>query len=324
MAFEPSWFAAAAFAPIVVWLLWRVQSIAINQGLRRGMYKLLRYQRKTYNVVSWMGVLLHELSHAFFLLIGGHGICNFKVGVDSGHVTPTQVRRGPLGLLSFLAAALAPMFVAPAIIFVVAWRWIDPALLTIASAGSGWALAWPVLRATGSEFPIGLLEVLVGLDVTTISGAVVFALAVFAMPSARPSYVARKRGEKDEGDIAVVRAKARKQPLTILAFFGLIFASYFVMIGWAPQVYWGVWQIAWATAMTAIVLAVLAGLGWAAVAWSGRIRWWAAWVPLAAAIGVQVFGRRDWAPELWIINLATIGIFALLALGLWQVAGRRY
>ena len=321
---QASAFAAAAFAPLVVWVLWRIQAFSVDKGLRRGMYKLLRYQRKTYAVVSWMGVLIHELSHAGVLLVTGHGIRKFRVGVDGGHVVPRQVRRGPIGLLTFLAAAMAPMYVAPALLLGVTLLVLDAGLLDVSTAGLGWAAAWPVLRDMATDFPVRLLEVLVGLDLASWPGALVFGLIVFAMPSARPSYVAGKGGEKDEGDIAVVRSKVRRHPVTILVFFGLLYASYFALVPFFPAVYWGIWQTVWGVAMTAIVLAWLAGLGWLAVAHAGRVHWWAAWIPFAAAIAVQVLGRDPLEWPLWVVNLASLGAFVVLAIGLAQVAGRRW
>ena len=315
-------FLVAAFAPLTLWLLWRIQSVAIDQALRRGMYGLLRYQRRTYNVVSWVGVLLHELSHAFFLLLGGHGIKDFKVRTDGGHVTPHQVRRGPLGLLTFLVAALAPMFVAPAILFVVAWRLLDSGLVEPAHAGLGWDAAWPVLRDTATDMPVRLARLLVGLDVATGAGATVFLLAVFAMPSARPSFVPGKRGAQDEGDIAVVRRKVRRQPIPPLVVLALLYASYFLVPLW-PAAYWGAWQVAWSISLTATLLAVLLGLAWVGVAWAGRIRAWLAWVPFATGIAIQLAGRQT-ELALWIVNLATVAAFTLLSIGLWAVAPRRY
>lgn len=314
--------AVAFFAPLVLWLLWRIQALAIDQGLRRGMYRLLRYQRRTYNVVSWMGVFLHELSHAFFLLLGGHGIKDFKVRTDGGHVTPHQVRRGPIGLLTFLVAALAPMFVAPTILFLTAWLLLDRGLIDPASAGLGWEAAWPVLRDTATNLPVDLGRILLGLDVTTWAGATVALLAVFAMPSARPSFVPGGRGERDEGDIAVVRRKVRNHPLPVLVVIAAAIGSY-ALVAWQPTWYWGAWQVAWSISLTATLLALLLGLGWAAVAWAGRIRAWLSWIPLALAVGAQVLARQADAP-LWLANLLTVAVFALVALGLWLVAPRRY
>ncbi len=296
---------AALFAPLVLWLLWRMQSLSVDQGLRRGMYKLLRYQRRTYNVVSWMGVFLHELSHAIFLVLGGHGIRKFKVNVDSGHVVPTQIRKGTYGLLTFLAAAMAPMFVAPAVLFGVAWL-LEPGLLAAADAGPGVRAGWGVILATVTTFPLALLRSLVGLDVTTWQGGLLFGLFVFAMPSARPSYVAKK-GARDEGDIAAVRAKIRRHPVTMAGFFVVLVASYGA-VWWKPAVYWLPWQVVWAVAMTAIVFAIMAGLMWYGVAWVGRLKWWVLWIPFALVVAAQIGGRIVGRP-LWMVNAATLALF---------------
>lgn len=315
---------AALFAPLVVWILWRLQSLSVDKVLRRGMHKLLRYQRTTYNIVSWFGVLLHELSHAFFLLLGGHGIRKFKVGVDAGHVVPHQARRGPLGLITFVIAALAPMFVAPALILAVTWWLLDPALVAVAAAGPGWDAAWPVLRDMATRFPERLALALVGLDVTTWQGGLVFALIVLALPSARPSFVPGRGQQRDEGDIAVVRAKLRRHPVTFAAAAGVLIATY-ALVWWSPRAYWAIWQAVWATSMVAILLSLGAGLGWRGVAVAGRIRWFAAWIPWAFALAVQVAARvGPWGMDLWLANLLSLGGFVGLAYGLSAVAGRRW
>ena len=318
--------AVAAFAPAVVWVLWRLQSLTVDQVLRRGMYKLLRHQRVTYNIVSWFGVLLHEVSHALFLVLGGHGIRRFKVGVDSGHVVPQQMRRGPFGVITFVVAAMAPMFVAPALILTVAWWLLDPALVTVASAGPGWDEAWPVLRDMLVAFPGRLGRALVGVDLATWRGLLVFGLMVFALPSARPSYLAGKGGEKDQGDIAVVRAKVRRNAVTFVVLAALLVASYFVIVPWAPRIYWAAWQAVWATALTAILLAAAAGVGWYVVSRAGRAQFWAAWLPLAAAVAVQVLGRQGVLPDMqmWLLNVVTLGVFAVLAFGVAAAAPRRW
>lgn len=313
---------AAAIMPLVaLWVLWRLQAIAVDHALRPGMFQLLRYQRRTYKVVAWMGVLLHELSHAAFLLIGFHGIQRFKVGVDGGHIVPQQVRRGPYGTLTFLAAAMAPMFVAPAIVLAVVWLLLDTQLIQIAGAGVGWAAAWPVLRDLAVDLPVRLVRALVGIDLATWPGALVFLLAIFAMPAARPSYV--KRGRKAEGDIVVFRRTVRKHPLLVAGVVLALVAAYFVLVPRHPAWYWAGWQIAWGIALVAIVLGALAGVGWYAVAWTGRIRAWAAWLPAAAAVLVQWQGRAFDMP-MWAINLASLLAGAVLALGLLQVARRRH
>src|SRR5207244_4244981 len=71
-AWEP--FAAAAFAPAAVWLLWRAQALSVEL-LRWRLVALARWRgaRGLYAVVSWFGTFLHEVSHASVLLLSGHG-----------------------------------------------------------------------------------------------------------------------------------------------------------------------------------------------------------------------------------------------------------
>ncbi len=314
------WILAGAVPIAIAWLLWRIQAASVNQLLRGGMYKLVRYQRKTYAVVSWLGVLVHELSHAVFLLLGGHGIRRIRVGVDAGHVRPRQVRKGPLGTLTFVAAALAPMVTVPAA--VAGLLIAGGARLPEPSVSPGMRPAWENLKQVATEVPRALAMDLVGMDVTTAMGAALFLLAVFAMPSARPSHV-RNKGEPDEGDIAVVRRLIRRRPLPVLLFVALLYAAYFAAATWGLRWYWLAWQAVWMVAVVGIVLAVLMGLVWYAVAWTGRIRVWIAWFPYAAAIAIQVGGRYMDLP-IWAINLVTVAGFLAFAAGLRAVATRRY
>lgn len=320
--FDATWFAAAAIAPLVAWALWRIQAVVVNQILRGGMYRLLRHQRRTYNVVSWFGVLLHELSHAIVLLLGGHGIRDFSVKVDEGHVTPKQVRKGGLGTLTFIAAALAPMVAAPAVILALVLLLLDPNLLPWSNNATGLTGATEVLQVTLVEAPQRWLSVLVGLDITTIAGGVIAAMAVLALPAARPSHV-KKKGEPDEGDIAVVRRLIRRRPLPVIAFMLVVYASYFAIAAGQVAYYWIFWQTIWGVAVTGILFGLLAGLGWYAVAWTGRIQPWAAWLPYAAVVAVQYLGRQQHL-ELWWVNAASMGAFVLLAIGLRSLAGRRF
>lgn len=320
-------FVAAAFAPFVVWALWRVQALAVDKVLRTGMFRLLRYQRRTYNVVSWFGVLLHELSHAFFLVMGGHGIRQFRVGVDAGHVTPRQARRGPLGLMTFLLAAMAPMFTAPAAILALLLLLVAPGLLDPVSAGPGLQPAVDAFTVTFRDFLPGLLLALVGLDLAAPAGLSVFLLAVLALPSSRPSHVKGGKGEADEGDIAVVRQKIRRQPVPFIVFVLLVYALYFALVPFAPAWYWTGFQLLWGTAAVGIVLATLGGVGWWGVAQGGRITPLLGWLPVAVALAVQVLPRVVEVPgltgsPLW-MNLASLAVFAVLTAALASTAARR-
>ncbi len=314
------WILAGLVPIAIAWLLWRLQAVAVNQVLRGGMYRLLRYQRKTYGFVSWFGVLVHELSHAAVLLLGGHGIRRIKVGVDAGHVAPRQVRKGPLGTLTFIAAALAPMVAAPAAVAAVLL--LRGERLPEPVQGSGIRAAWENLQQVAMQFPERLVVDLVGMDVTTATGAALFLLAVFAMPSARPSHV-RVKGEPDEGDIAVVRRLIRKRPLPVIAFWVLLYASYFAAAQWGMRWYWLAWEAAWMVAVVGVVLALLMGVVWYGVAWAGRIKPMLAWLPYAVAIGVQVGGRLL-EHGIWLVNLATIAVFLAFAAGLRATATRRF
>ncbi len=314
--------ALVAAAPILIaWVLWRLQALAINRVLRGGMVKLLRYQRTTYNVVSWFGVLLHEISHAVVMLLGGHGIRGFKVGVDAGHVTPKQVRKGPLGTLTFIAAALAPMVAAPAAItaFLLIGR-----PLPDTSAAHGFVGIRDNLEYIATDILQRLAFDVAGMDLTTWMGATLFALAVFAMPSARPSHV-RNKGEADEGDIAVVRRLIRQRPWPVLAFWLVLYGAYFAIVPFAPAAYWLGWQLVWSIGLVGTTLAVLMGLVWYAVAWTGRVQAWVAWLPYAAAIAVQVGGRLlDVPGGVLVINAASIVVLLGLAWSLRMMAPRRF
>ncbi len=314
--------AIVAAAPIIIaWLLWRIQAFSINRFLRGGMYRLLRYQRTTYNIVSWFGVLIHEISHAVVMLLGGHGITQFRVGVDSGHVTPKQVRKGPLGTLTFIAAALAPMVAAPAAIaaFLLIGR-----PLPEPSTAAGFRGVQDNLATISRDMVERLVVDLVGMDVTTWMGASLLLLAVFAMPSARPSHV-KNKGEADEGDIAVVRALIKRRPLPVILFWVLIYGAYFAVVPFWPQFYWLAWQMVWSIGIVGAALAIIMGLVWYAVAWTGRIQRWLAWIPYALAVAVQVGGRLlDWHGSTWLLNLLSVAVLLGLAFALRTVAPRRF
>ncbi len=282
-------FLAGAVAPLAVWLLWRVQVVAVDV-LRGRMVKMVRWkwQRPLYNVVSWFGTFLHEVSHATVLLLGGHGIREFRSGVETGHVTPRKVRRGTLGFLSFLAAALAPLYIPPALVLAGLLLVVDAGIVPWQVTGLGpgaLALLWDQLR----WLPQNIVVAIVALDLATWQAAVVFALVLVAIPGSRPSHVkgSRFHGEKDEGDVAVVRRRIRRHPLPFIGFLLLVFGLHFAMVPWWPKGYWYAFEAIWAVALTGIVLAVLGIVLWSLVALSGRIAPWLAWVPLAWVVGVQ-------------------------------------
>ncbi len=220
-----------ALLPLVLWILWRIQALVVDGVLRKGMFQLLRHQRRVYNVVSWCGVLLHELAHAIFLLLGGHGIKDFRVGRDAGHVTPRRLRKNLWGHGTFLIAALAPMFVAPVVVL---------ALLLVArpdlvaffpaqqprfdAVGASFDGAPGVLLIFGSFLLGSVVPAMLGLDLAAPLGLAVFLVAVLAIPSARPSHV-KNKGAEDEGDIAVLRATIKRRPWPTVAFLCLFTAA---------------------------------------------------------------------------------------------------
>ncbi len=319
---DAPWFAAAALPLLATWILWRAQALAVDRVLRRGMFQLLRWQRRTYTVVSWFGVLLHELSHAALLLLGGHGIREFSVHTEHGHVKPRHRRTTVYGDVTFVLAALAPLYVAPAAILAVAALLLEPDLLRPAVAGPGLEAAGLAVRDLVTTFPLRLGEVLVGLDVTTGPGLAVCLLAVLALPAARPSHV--KSEGRSEGDVAVLRATLRDRPALWLSVLALAYGAYFALVPWWPEAYWTAFHVLWATALTAVLLAVVGGLGWWAVAWTGRVRPWAAWLPYAAVVAVQWLGRTHTDLPVVALNLASLAAFGLLAAGLLLVAQRRF
>lgn len=324
------WFVAAAFAPVVVWLLWRVQAWSVDHLLRASLLRLLRSFRWIYNPVSWFGTFLHEVSHATVLLLGGHGIKGFKAGVEGGQVSPRRTRRGPIGFLSFLAAAMAPIYLPPLAILLLTWGLVDRGVLAWRSAGTGLEPAWHLLRDLVLEFPVQLSRALVGLDVASWQGALIFLLVLLAMPSSRPSFVkGSKFHEGDEGDVAVIRRRLRRNPVPFVVFLALLYGLYFGLVPWFPQAYWSAFAFVWSVALTGILLAAFGAVVWVSVAWAGRIAVWLAWLPLAAAMAVQVLARLPAAQgvpgldDLRVVNAASLALLAGLSLALRFVAPRR-
>src|SRR5688500_9253979 len=93
----PAWepFAAAAVGPAAVWVLWRLQTVSVDV-LRTRLLVLTRHwdQAWLYAIVSWFGTFLHEVSHATVLVLSGHGIKEFRAGVEEGHVLPARAQIG--------------------------------------------------------------------------------------------------------------------------------------------------------------------------------------------------------------------------------------
>ncbi|MGB0652375.1 MAG: hypothetical protein ACPGQL_04165 [Thermoplasmatota archaeon] len=318
--------AAAAFAPLAVWLLWRLQTATV-EVLRRTLVKLVRYHGWLYSIVSWFGTFIHELSHAAVLLLSGHGIKEFRAGVEEGHVLPRRLRTGPLGFLFFAAAALAPLFIPPALLLGATWLLLDERLLTFDAAGPGLQAALDVLVATFATFPKELALAVARLDLATPAGIAFALLALVALPSSKPSFVKGKGGsrfhrEGDEGDIAVLRRRLRANPWPFLGFLAVLYALYFALVPWAPTAYWAPFQVVWAIALTGAVLSLASAALWGLVAFTGRIHWLVQWIPLAAFVALQVLGRPA-LDDLMLVNAVSLLAAAGTALSLGLVARKR-
>ena len=102
-AWQP--FAAAAIPIVLVWILWRLQTLSV-EALRVSLLHLDRHwdQKWLYAIVSWFGTFLHEVSHASVLILSGHGVKQFRAGVEEGHVIPARARGG-VWTLTFIVAA---------------------------------------------------------------------------------------------------------------------------------------------------------------------------------------------------------------------------
>lgn len=313
--------AAAAFAPMAIWGLWRLQTASVEL-LRLALLRLETVQKWLYSLVSWFGVLIHEMSHAIVLLLTGHGIGGMKVGIEEGHVTPARTQRGAVPFLFFLVAAVAPRFIPPILVLVLLWFYTGGstgALFQFTSGDDTFAGAVMVLRDLFLDFPVRLGLVLANLDLAMPLGAASFAAFLLFMPSARPSFVkSRYHGEGDEGDLAIVRARIRQRPLPFIVFLGLVYASYFLFIRWYPPGYWIPLQAVWAVALTGVVLAIAGAVLW--YLWAFPRRKLASWFGPAVFVAVQIAARLPTdQPPIWAINAAGLVGWAVVA-----VAFRRW
>jgi hypothetical protein len=327
MSWQP--WAAAAFAPAAVWVLWRFQILGVEL-LRTRLVLLVRNpgQRWLYAIVSWFGTLLHEISHASVLLLSGHGIRSFKAGVEQGHVVPSRMRGGA-GLLFFLVAALAPLFIPPALALAGLVWLVDRSLLPDAVAGPGLHPAALVLREVFVTFPERLALALARLDLARPLHLATLLLVLVGIPGSRPSHVkgSRFHGKDDEGDIPALRRRIRSNPLPFLAFLLVLYGAYFALVPRWPRWYWLPFEAVWAVALTGILLALFGAVWWSLAALGGRT-----WFPLslagpAAFALVQVGARTGpWAgsdPSIPAINLVALGAWAAVAVACALALPRR-
>ena len=325
MALDPMLFVAAAFAPVAIWLLWRGQTLSV-EALRVSLLWMARTRglRWLYATVSWFGTLLHEMSHATVLLLSGHGISQFRVGSERGHVTPTHVRTKGLGMLSFLVAALAPLFIPPLLVLVALVLLVDRHLVGFPAAGPGLQPALDALKELLLAFPQRLVTALLHLDLALWPHAATLVLLLIALPGSRPSHVRGSRFHgPGEGDVPVLRAHIRSHPVPFLLFLLLLYASYFLVLV-LPSAYWVPIGAVWILALTGIVLALAGAVWWGLVGLAGRTHPLLGWLGFAAFVAVQV-GARAWRPgtDLLLVNVASLAAWAVVALVLAGVARRR-
>lgn len=311
-------------APLTIWILWRIQAIAVDWVLRRALLRLLRHHGLSYSIVSWFGTLIHELSHATILLLTGHGIKGMRVRSESGVVSPRHERRGTIGFLSFLAAALAPIYLPPLLILMLAWWLLDRGLITtlnVADLGAAKDAGLLLVQ----EYPMQLLRALGGVDVTTWQGALMAFLLLVALPSARPSFVkgSKYHGEDDQGDIAVVRRRLRRRPWPLVGFFAVLYGLIF-LTPWIGVGYWSAVALLWKTALTGILIALLGAIIWRTYAAAGGIIRPLGWIALLVPIALQVLARViDWKFTLAQSNGMSLFLWVMVTLTLRVLAPRK-
>jgi hypothetical protein len=324
-ALDPMLFAAAAFAPLAVWLLWRGQTLSV-EALRLSLLWMARPPglRWLYSTVSWFGTLLHELSHASVLLLSGHGISQFRVASERGHVTRTRVKTSGIGMLSFLVAALAPLFIPPLLVLGALLVLVDHGILALPAAAPGLPQALDALKDLLIAFPQRLLLALAHLDLARWQHATILLLLLLALPGSRPSHVKASRFHgPGEGDIPVLRTHIRKHPVPFLLFLLLLYAAYFLTLI-APAAYWWPIGMVWSLALTGIVLALVGAAWWGLFGLAVRTSLLLGWLGPATFVAMQVLLRVA-RPDLslGLLNAASLAAWALLAALLYSVARRR-
>lgn len=305
-------FVAAAIPLVLVWLLWRGQTLSV-EVLRRSLLGLDRRwdQKWLYAIVSWFGTFLHEVSHASVLLLSGHGVKQFRAGVETGHVIPARMRGG-VWTLTFIVAALAPLFIPPAIVLVLlalALDVVDIPFFAGPAQLDGFAHA---LQPFFVDLPRDLLLAIARLDLADWRHLLLLALILLGAPGSRPSHVkSRFHGKGDEGDVAILRRTIRSNPLPFAALLAVVYAGYFAANRWLPMAYWGPIEAVWAVALTGIVLALFGAAFWGLANLDGRSWTLVSWVGPTMFVAVQVLGRAaGWGEPLLRLNAISVAAWA--------------
>lgn len=301
--------AVGLLPPLAVWLLWRAQRLCV-EVLRFAMVKLVRRAKWLYTTASWIGTLLHEVSHALVLLATGLGIRDFSVRAEQGHVTPRRQPRTAFGAVALMVAALAPMWFVPAILLAAAILLLDPDLLAWGTPAFG-VEAMDAMTDSILGFPVAFAQAVAGIDLVDWRHALFVFLVLVGAPGTRPSFIKGEGLLGGQGDLGVVRGQIKRRPWLFFLVPALVLVGYYVLIPIYPAAYWWPFQALWATALTGIVTALLAALVWGTVARNTRIALWIGWVPPALLIGVQVAGRQ--LPDLAAGDLAWVNGVSLAA-----------
>lgn len=321
-SWEP--FAAAAIPPAIVWVLWRLQTVSVDV-LRRALLVLTRHwdQSWIYAIVSWFGTFLHEVSHATVLVLSGHGLKEFRAGVEEGHVLPGRMRGG-VGMLFFLAAALAPLYIPPLLSLLAIYLVLGVAPIPFSVGGDGITGAWQAIRPVLVDLPTDLALAIAGLDLADWRHGIVLAVVLLGAPGSRPSHVkSRFHSKGDGGDVAALRRHIRHHPLPFILFIAVVFGAYFAA-QWLPEAYWYPLEAVWAVAVAGIVLAVFGILVWGLVGLGGRTSALVAWLGPTAFVLVQVGGRAlAWPLSVMELNGVAVAAWAAVAVLLMLVLPRR-